>query len=64
MFLTEYDEERTMAEMRSDRGHERAINGAVGLIKLGKLTLNEIAETMKLPLSEVVALERQVKQNV
>ncbi|MBQ7265913.1 MAG: hypothetical protein IJS61_07415 [Firmicutes bacterium] len=60
MFLTEYDEERTMAEMRSDRGHERAINGA----KLGKLTLNEIAETMKLLLSEVVALERQVKQNV
>lgn len=28
MFLTEYDEERTMAEMRSDRGHERVINGA------------------------------------
>ena len=65
MFLTEYDEERTMAEMRSDGiiegEHKRAVSGAIRMIKSGKFTNEEISEYQDLPLEEVIALSKQIK---
>ena len=65
MCITEYDEEKTYAAQRregkAEGVHEKAINGAIRLIKLGKLALEDIAEAMELPLEEVIALEKQIK---
>ncbi|MBQ6555228.1 MAG: Rpn family recombination-promoting nuclease/putative transposase [Firmicutes bacterium] len=41
--------------------HTRAIQGAIRMLKAGKLTVEEIAEYQELPLEEVIALEKQVK---
>ncbi|MBR1736325.1 MAG: hypothetical protein IJ736_04840, partial [Firmicutes bacterium] len=60
MCITEYDEEKVLAAQRKEGRKE----GAINLIKLGKLTLDEIAETMKLSVSEVIELEEQLKQLV
>lgn len=61
MFLTEYDEERTMAEKISEGERNHAISSAIRMIKLGKNNLEEIADVMELPLDEVVALSKQIK---
>ena len=65
MCITEYDEEKTYAaqrrEGRAEGAHEKAVSGAMRLIKRGKDTIEEIADIMELPLDEVIALEKQIK---
>ena len=49
------------AEGRAEGAHEKAVSGAMRLIKRGKDTIEEIADIMELPLDEVIALEKQIK---
>ena len=51
MCITEYDEERTLAETRE----EGAIEMLIGLVKDGILTLSEAAKRINMPLSEFQA---------
>lgn len=37
------------------------VSGAIRIIKTGKMTIDEIAEAMDLPLEEVIALSKQIK---
>ncbi len=53
--------DKIITEGETRGGHERAVSGAIRMIKRGKDTLEEIAEIMDLPLEEVVALSKQIK---
>ena len=41
--------------------HKKAVSSAIRLIKMGKMTMDEIAEAMELPLEEVITLNNQLK---
>ena len=41
--------------------HKRAVNAAIRFLKLGKLTPEEIAQGVDLPLDEVIALSKEIK---
>jgi len=67
MCITEYDEERTIAEFREEAREEGILEGMekgiekgvidtlVGLVKDGILTLSEAAKRINMPLSEFQA---------
>ena len=55
MCITEYDEERTIAEFREEAREEGVIDTLVGLVKDGILTLSEAAKRINMPLSEFQA---------
>ena len=61
MCITEYDEQKTMAAFGREAAHKQAVQGAIRMIKAGKLTLDEIANYQDLPLEEVIALSDQIK---
>ena len=50
---------KAMEEMRAEAAHARAIAGARRLLAAGKLSCEEIADAMELPVEEVKALENQ-----
>ena len=63
MFLTEYNEQKTMADMKEEgraegRAEERVIL-AENLIRMGMGTLEKIAEATGLPLTKIQELAGQ-----
>lgn len=50
---------KAMEEMREEAAHARAVAGARRLLAAGKLSCEEIADAMELPVEEVRALENQ-----
>ena len=53
--------DKIINEGKAEGAHEKAVSGAMRLIKRGKDTIEEIADIMELPLDEVIALEKQIK---
>lgn len=51
----------SMEDLFNKGGHERAIQGAIRMIKLGKYPLEEIADIMELPIEEVIELSKKIK---
>ena len=60
MCITEYDEERTMAEKISEGEHKRAVTVALTMLKNGE-SVEKTNLYSGLPIEEVIALSKQVK---
>ena len=48
---------RAMEKMRDETAHEKAIESAKKLLRIGKLSYEEIASSMELSIEEVKALD-------
>jgi len=64
MTFAEYDYELDMQVKYEEAQKEKAIDDAKALLAIGKLTVEEIASCIKLPIEEVQKLAEDIKNNV
>ena len=60
MCMTEFDEELAIHTWREDGRAEKAIEAAINLLKMDKLSPEEIAQAQGLPLEKVLELQKEI----